>query len=81
MLQAGDQERYDACGPGELFRPHYLPAWVLLEVDDFQESPIHAEMLDLLVDEEPYWCSCCHGVAKRRARGLHWFTPVQTDFK
>jgi hypothetical protein len=38
-----DQLRYDACAPGEIFRPRYLPAGIWLQVDDFVDSPIWEE--------------------------------------
>ena len=77
VFKDSDRMRYNACQPGELFRPRYLPAGIWLEVDGFQDSPIHEEVLPWLDDD---CCSCCHGVALRRARGLHLFTPVEATF-
>ena len=73
-----DRLRYKACPPGELFRPKYLPAGIWLEVDDFRDSPIHGEVLPWLDDD--CCCCCCHGVALKRARGLHLFAPVVAEF-
>ena len=72
-----DRLRYNACQPGEIFRPRYLPAAIWLQVDDFADSPIHDEAFDLLDTD---CCSCCAGVARRRARGLYLFKPIETTF-
>ena len=72
-----DRVRYSQCRPGEIFRPRFLPAGIWLQVDDFQESCIWEELLPLVDDD---CCSCCHGVAKRRARGMHLYKPIQTEF-
>ena len=72
-----DRLRYNACPPGELFRPRYLPAGIWMEVDDFQDSPIRAEVLPWVDDD---CCCCCHGIALRRARGFYLFTPVEAEF-
>ena len=72
-----DRVRYDACRPGELFRPAYLPAGIWLQIDDFSESPLHEELLPHVDDD---CCSCCHAMAKRRARGLILYSPVATEF-
>ena len=77
LFKDEDRVRYAACPPGEIFRPRYLPAGIWLEVDDFQDSPIHDEIYPLLEDD---CCSCCAGVARRRARGLHLFEPIQAKF-
>ena len=82
-----DRLRYQACGPGDIFRPRRLPAAILLQVDDFTGSPTHAEMFELMSmggdlgpDGLPFCCGCCEGVVKFRARGLYWFSPVQCEF-
>ena len=72
-----DRVRYNACGPGQLFRPRFLPAGIWLQVDDFVDSPIFAEALPFVDDD---CCSCCHGVALMKARGLHLFKPMQVEF-
>ena len=72
-----DRIRYNNCRPGELFRPHYLPAGIWLQVDDFVDSPISSDVLPLIDDD---CCSCCHAVCERRARGLHLFNPVEVAF-
>ena len=74
-----DRARYHACGAGGLFRPRYQPAGIWLQVDDFTESPIFEDVL-LLLDEDGPCCSCCHGVAKHRAKGLYLFSPTEAEF-
>ena len=47
-------------------------------MDDFKDSPIQAEVLPLIDDD---CCYCCHGLAMRRARGMHLFSPIEVEFK
>jgi hypothetical protein len=77
LFKDEDRVRYNACRAGELFRPRYLPAGIWLEVDDFTESPIRDDILPLLDDD---CCCCCHGIAMRRARGLHLYNPIEAEF-
>ena len=74
-----DRARYNACGAGEIFRPCYQPAGIWLQVDDFTESPIFEHVLPFLDEEDPC-CSCCQGVAQRRAKGLYLFSPTEAEF-
>jgi len=73
-----DRARYNLAAPGELFRPRYLPAGIWLEVDDFNESPIWVEALDML---------CAGNVESAgservdTAKSLMLFSPVEAEFK
>ena len=41
LFKDEDRVRYNACAPGELFRPRYQPVGIWLQVDDFVESPVY----------------------------------------
>ena len=48
LFHEEDQLRYNACRPGELFRPRYRPAGIWLDVHGFNESPIWEEAIPLV---------------------------------
>ena len=87
-----DRARYNACLPGEIFRPRCQPAGVWLQVDDYVTSPLCSEALPLVKDTSedadapparPYFA---HVVAwwrhkqQQRARGLLLYRPVEAEF-
>ena len=92
LFKEEDRARYDACSPGELFRPRFLPAGIWLDVDDFTESPIRQDVLPLVISpsEETYIHSleplASHVVAwarqkqLKRAQSLLLLDPAQTEF-
>ena len=62
------QERYDACAPGEIFRPRSLPAGIWMQVDKFENSPVARDLVDYFA------------IAEDRARGLFCFPPMESSF-
>ena len=92
LFKDEDKVRYDACPPGEFFRPRFQPAGIWLQVDDFDGSPIWMEAMPLVLDAQedadnppalPYFS---HVVAwwrhkqQRRARALLLYNPVEAEF-
>ena len=81
LFKEEDRVRYNSCGPGELFRPRFLPAGIWLEVDDFTESPVWEEVLEVLLEDVAgRCCPCCDGMAKKRARSIFLFSATETNF-
>lgn len=88
VFQDDDAVRYKATAAGELFRPRYLPAGIWLQLDDFEGSPIHAEVADLVrADDEvddgapgpsmPLWWAMQQ---EKRAKGLFYLPAMETTF-
>ena len=51
VFDADDADRYAATGAGELFRPRRLPAGIWLQLDEFEASPISADVKGLLTGD------------------------------
>ena len=66
-----DQDRYDACAPGEIFRPRYLPASIWMQVDKFHKQT--RDVVDALITS--------FGIQEQKANGLFCFPPMEVPFK
>ena len=75
LFHEEDQLRYNACRPGELFRPRYRPAGIWLDVHGFNESPIWEEALPLV--NGPARCA----VGTRPTWGIMLYRAVEQEFK
>jgi hypothetical protein len=87
-----DQARYNACAPGELFRPRFQPAGVWLQVDDYVTSPLSSAALRLVKNPEedadapparPYFAPVVawwRHKQQQRARGLLLYRPLEAEF-
>ena len=67
LFKNEDTSRYNACGPGELFRPRYQPAGIWLQVDDFSSSPVSVETTPFVDGADT-------------ARSLLLYRPVEAQF-
>lgn len=97
VFKEEDRLRYNACAPGQLFRPKYLPAGIWLQVDDFTDSPIPMQEAETVVenlwetqaerDIHPDDQGAAHVTSwykwkkECRARGLLLYDPVRQAFK
>ncbi len=73
-----DEQGYEECPPGKIFRPRFLPQGIWMQVHGFKESPIYQEVAETLlqgVDD-----SDDDGQAEARARGLLLFRPSEQEF-
>ena len=71
VFESSDQERYDACAPGEIFRPRFLPAGIWMQVHKFEkQSP---DVVDALMNS--------FGIQKEKANGLFCFPLMEAHFK
>ena len=67
VFHEDDARAYKATGPGQIFRPRYLPTGIWLQVDNLKDLPTGAELHAYVSD-------------KALAPGLYCMPPMETDF-